>query len=79
MSHLLRRIREPVVCAKCAEEVANGAAGAVSMREYGRLEMGFTERGLQVWCLRHDLNVLHLDFAGERLEADFRCFEKRVN
>jgi len=49
------------------------------MREYGRLEMGFTERGLQVWCLRHDLNVLHLDFAGEQLEADFRCLEKRVN
>lgn len=79
MSHLLRMIREPVVCAKCADEVASGAAGAVSMRDYGRLDVGFTERGLQVWCVRHDLNVVHVDFAGERLEADFRCLERRPN
>lgn len=79
MSHLLRMIREPVVCAKCADEVASGAAGAVSMRDYGRLDVGFTERGLQVWCVRHDLNIVHVDFAGAKPEADFRCLERRVN
>jgi hypothetical protein len=79
LSHLLREISEPLVCAKCADEVASGAAGAVSMRDYGRLEAGFTERGLQVWCMRHDLNVVHVDFAGATPEADFRCLERRVN
>lgn len=79
LSHLLRTIREPLVCAKCADEVARGAAGSVSMRDHGRLEAGFTERGLQVWCLRHDCNVVHVDFAGARLEADFRCLERRTH
>lgn len=76
---MLREIREPLVCAKCADEVTSGAAGAVSMRDYGRLEAGFTARGLQVWCLRHDLNVVHVDFAEAKPEADFRCLERRVN
>ena len=49
------------------------------MRDYGRLEAGFTDRGLQVWCVRHDLNVVHIDFKGERPEADFRCLERRTN
>lgn len=79
LTHLLRVIREPLVCAKCAEEVARGKAGDVSMREYGRLEAGFTETGLQVWCTRHDVNVVHVDFGGTRPKADFRCIERRVN
>lgn len=79
LSHLLRVIREPLVCARCADDVASGAAGEVSMRDYGRLEAGFTEAGLQVWCLRHDVNVVHVDFGGATPEADFRCLERRVN
>jgi len=79
LSHLLRGIREPLVCARCADDVAKGRAGAVSMRDYGRLEAGFTERGVQVWCLRHDVNVVHIDFDGATPEADFRCLERKVN
>jgi len=79
LTHLLRVIREPVVCAKCAGEVASGEAGAVSMRDYGRLEAGFTARGIQVWCLRHDANVVHIDFDGATPEADFRCIERGTN
>ena len=79
LTHLLRVIRKPVVCAKCAGEVASGKAGAVSMRDYGRLEAGFTARGIQVWCLRHDANVVHIDFDGATPEADFRCIERGTN
>jgi len=79
LSHLLRMIDQPIVCSKCADEVASGAAGAVSMRDYGRLEAGFTERGLQIWCLRHAVNIVHIDFDGAKPEADFRCLERRVN
>lgn len=33
-------------------------------RDYARLNVGFTPVGLQVWCVRHDCNVLHVDFEG---------------
>ena len=28
------------------------------------LEVGWTEKGLQVWCKRHEVNVCHIDFEG---------------
>lgn len=77
LDQLFRSITHPIVCAKCEAEVRSGAAGAVSMREYGRLEAGFTARGLQIWCKRHDVNVCHVDFEGRQLEADMRCLEKK--
>jgi hypothetical protein len=76
-NQLLNRIERPVVCAKCEAEVRSGAAGAVSLREYGRLEAGFTALGVQIWCRRHDVNVCHIDFGGRRLEADMRCLERK--
>jgi hypothetical protein len=30
------------------------------MAEWARLNVGQTPNGLQIWCIRHDLNVLHL-------------------
>lgn len=36
----------------------------ISPRDYARLSVGFTDQGLQVWCVRHDCNVLHVDFEG---------------
>ncbi|MBT8470697.1 MAG: hypothetical protein HKN10_18250 [Myxococcales bacterium] len=76
LSRLFNRIERPVVCSRCADEVAAGQAGAVSMQEYARLDVGFSPVGLQVWCRRHSVNVVHLDFGGHRLPADFRCIER---
>lgn len=76
---LAHRITQPIVCSACADEVARGEAGAVSLRAYSRLDVGFTERGLQVWCQRHERNVVHIDFGGHRPEADFRCLEPRTS
>lgn len=36
-------------------------------RDYARFSIGWTKKGLQVWCIRHDLNVLHLDFLGQKV------------
>lgn len=54
-----------------------GRSDAASLRDYAALEAGFTPRGVQIWCKRHDLNVCHIDFEGRRLRADFRCLEKK--
>ena len=41
-------------CAKCMDEKPDD----MSPREYGSVEVGFTNRGLQVWCKRHEMNVV---------------------
>ncbi|MEE4360731.1 MAG: hypothetical protein V2I63_04320 [Pseudomonadales bacterium] len=71
-------IHEPLVCAKCADEVLDGRAGECSMQEHARLDVGFTARGFQVWCRRHDVNVVHFDFDGATPRRDFRCFEPKA-
>jgi hypothetical protein len=42
----------------------------VAMRDWARLNVGVTEEGLQVWCVRHDMNVLALDFLGQKIAFD---------
>ena len=46
-------------CAKCIEE-----------QQGQQLEVGWTALGLQVWCKRHDKNVVHIDFGGLQLHAN---------
>ena len=72
LEHLLNRITQSVVCSQCAEEFASGQTDSKSLQDYSVLDVGFTDRGFQVWCRRHDVNVVHIDFAENRLEADFR-------
>jgi len=35
----------------------------------GRLAVGWTKKGLQVWCENCNLNVLNLDFKGQKVDA----------
>lgn len=42
----------------------------VSPGDYQRLEVGSSPIGLQVWCRRHDVNVLHVDFEGRKMVAN---------
>jgi hypothetical protein len=47
-------------CAKCAHEIAHDVKekGFEILKDYSRLEVGITKSGgMQVWCLRHDINV----------------------
>ncbi len=53
-------------CAKCLLEIPAG----VSPREYSSLEVGWTKLGIQVWCKRHDVNVVHIDFQGAKHPAN---------
>lgn len=54
-------------CAECLKELIalNERTGVPqSPRAYNRFEVGFTRIGLQVWCIRHDRNVAHINFEG---------------
>lgn len=52
-------------CRECLKEKPHG----VSPRDWARLEIGWTLLGFQVWCVRHDMNVIHVDFEGQKHPA----------
>lgn len=41
-----------------------------SPQQWASLEAGWTPLGFQIWCKRHDCNVLHVDFEGQRHPAN---------
>jgi len=53
-------------CGLCQAEIPDG----ISPREWKDLEVGWTELGLQVWCVRHEVNVVHIDFEGMKHPAN---------
>jgi hypothetical protein len=50
-------------CRRCMKDLVrlNATAPAQSIRDYSEIECGWTEHGFQVWCTRHNRNVLHID------------------
>ena len=75
-SNLLYNITENLVCNQCYEEYCAGLTDSGSLQQYTMLDVGLTDIGLQVWCRRHDVNIVHVDFGGKKLEADFRSLSK---
>jgi hypothetical protein len=53
-------------CRLCLSEKPDG----VSAQSYSQIEAGWTELGLQVWCKRHNVNVVHIDFEGQQHPAN---------
>lgn len=48
-------------CKECVAEWVAGQAGKdVSPKEYSRISVGRTAKGLQVWCDRHNKNILYV-------------------
>ena len=39
-----------------------GAVAGESPMSYSRFEVGWTNQGFQVWCTRHNINIIHIDF-----------------
>ncbi len=49
-------------CKKCIKELPPDT----SPQQFVHIEAGWTTEGFQVWCLRHDLNIIHMDFEGHK-------------
>ena len=58
-----REIKDFLHCKRCEESCPVG----MNFQEWSDLEVGFTPYGFQVWCHRHNCNVVHLDFRGSRI------------
>lgn len=41
----------------------------LSPREWVAIEVGWTVKGLQVWCVRCEKNIVSLDFLGQKVGA----------
>jgi hypothetical protein len=48
-----------LTCSNCFKDKPSD----VSMEEYARLEIGLTELGIQIWCVRCNMNVGHIFLA----------------
>ena len=52
-------------CRQCLLEMPDG----YSPQTWSQLEIGWTRLGIQVWCRRHESNILHMDFEGHKHPA----------
>ena len=77
LSYLLNQIKEPIVCVKCSDEFMTGQTDAKSLQDYSRIDVGFTERGIQLWCQRHQINICHINFNGQKPEVDLDAWRRR--
>lgn len=56
-----------VHCMACLKEMPR----KTSPEQFALLNIGFTNLGIQVWCRRHNLNIMHVDFQGITHPANF--------
>ena len=54
-------------CPRCLDERPRDVTPAA----WARLNVGVTKEGMQIWCVRHDINVMALDFLGQKIRANF--------
>jgi len=68
----LEEIVQFIHCGLCLKEwkASKKISTTQSPRDYAQLEVGFTKPGLQVWCKRHECNVMHIDFQGNQHPAN---------
>lgn len=53
------QIASYIHCGKCLEELPSDQSPA----EYADYSVGFTRLGIQVFCNRHQVNVVHVDLS----------------
>lgn len=56
-------------CGLCVTDIKLGRAMGHSPASYANYSVGWTPRGLQVWCNRHNCNILNIDFEGKQHPA----------
>lgn len=52
------------LCIREVEDIVRRTGLAQNPATYQRLEVGYTRIGVQVWCRRHEINVINFNFEG---------------
>ncbi|HSH02062.1 MAG TPA: hypothetical protein VLL52_06035 [Anaerolineae bacterium] len=58
---------EFIHCKRCFKEWVAKKQGKISLRDWSDLSVSFTPIGIQIWCNRHNKNVMHLHFCELKL------------
>jgi hypothetical protein len=58
-------------CRKCLNELPKG----MSPSDWASHEIGYTKIGIQVWCKRHECNIVHTDFEGIKHPGNFDAYD----
>ncbi len=53
-------------CGECLKEIPKD----ISPQNWSQIEIGFTKKGIQIWCKRHNINIAHIDFQGQTHPAN---------
>ena len=61
-------------CKLCVEELPKDESPST----YADYAVGWTKKGIQVWCERHNANIIHIDFEGEQHKADLTRNDKKI-
>lgn len=64
-------IKNHIVMYKHCPDCLDERPGDVTPSEWARLNVGVTKEGMQIWCVRHDKNVMALDFHGQKITSHF--------
>ena len=68
------KIQMFIHCKKCLEERGE----SISPRDYASFEFGYTKKGFQLWCTRHEKNVLAIDLNGQKVNYDRYKIRRQV-
>jgi len=63
-----KEIIEYLNCAQCLIEIAESHEPIEQ-----DFDIGWTELGFQVWCSRHNVNLIHIDFEGHQHPVNMTC------
>ncbi len=58
-------IEEFFHCKECLAELPEDE----TPKNYQWVQVGWTKQGLEVWCARHDLKIIHIDFEGQKFNT----------
>jgi len=66
-------------CGLCLEEWKSDPEirKKFSPKEYANVQAGWTKEGIQLWCNRHECNILHIDFEVQTHTANTTREEKK--
>jgi hypothetical protein len=56
-------------CKKCTEQ----RPSRFSMEEYSRIGVIKTEDGIQIWCVRHDIEIVFFPYEWEKSKFNTIC------
>jgi len=69
------KIGSYIHCGLCLDELPSNESESAS--SYSQYSVGFTEQGLQVWCDRHNVNIMHIDFDGNSTDLCNKCYMEK--